>query len=221
MAASNRSGRRRRVERGIYEPPNGSYAVCVMLDGRPRFRTLGALTITEARRQRELLQSLARVGELPVSPRLTFAEAAARWLRDFEAKVTAGDRRERTLDLYCSQVHQHLLPRLGRRRLALSTADDVVAVSREAAGGRALALDDQAHPRRAQLRVHVYASPHVLHALDRHALDASDTTAPATASLGSRSAGANAPPIGLKRTAMSCSAQSGHSWVREPMEDAR
>ena len=39
---------------------------------------------------------------------------------------------------------------------------------------------------------------HVLHALDRHALDGSDTTAPATASLGCRSAGGNAPPIGLK-----------------------
>jgi hypothetical protein len=33
---------------------------------------------------------------------------------------------------------------------------------------------------------------HVLHALDRHALDGSDTTAPATASLGCRSAGGNA-----------------------------
>src|SRR6266508_3462293 len=49
----------------------------------------------------------------------------------------------------------------------------------------------------------------------------SDTTAPATASLGCRSAGGNAPPIGLKRPAMSCSAQWGHSLVREPMEDAQ
>ena len=28
-------------------------------------------------------------------------------------------------------------------------------------------------------------------------------------------------PIGLKRAAMSCSAQSGHSWVGEPMKDAQ
>src|SRR6266511_652713 len=47
------------------------------------------------------------------------------------------------------------------------------------------------------------------------------TRPPATASLGCRSAGGNAPPIGLKRPAMSCSAQSGHSWVREPTEDAQ
>jgi hypothetical protein len=65
-----------------------------MVDGQPRFRTLSAATIGDARRQRELLQSVARIGELPVSPRLTFAEVAARWLADFEAKVTAGERRE-------------------------------------------------------------------------------------------------------------------------------
>jgi integrase len=128
MAANNRPDRRRRVERGIYAQPNGRYAACVMVDGHPRFRTLSAATIGEARRQRELLQSIAGVGELPVSPRLTFAEAAARWLADFEAKAAAGERRDRTLDLYRSQLHRHLLPRLGARRLTLITTDDVVTV---------------------------------------------------------------------------------------------
>jgi Phage integrase central domain len=66
-----------------------------------------------------------------LSPRLTFAEVAGRWLAEFEAKVAADERRERTLDLYRSQLFRHLLPRLGRRRLALITADDVVAVTRE------------------------------------------------------------------------------------------
>src|SRR6266536_3406576 len=74
------SARRRRVERGIYQQPNGKYAVCVRVDGRARFRTLEATTLVEARRHRELLQSIARVGELPLSPRLTFAEVATRWL---------------------------------------------------------------------------------------------------------------------------------------------
>ncbi len=50
-----------------------------MVDGRPRFRTLSAATISEARRQRELLQRVARNGELPLSPRLTLAEVAERW----------------------------------------------------------------------------------------------------------------------------------------------
>jgi integrase len=102
-----------------------------MVDGQPRFRTLSAATSSEARRQRELLQSVARIGELPVSPRLTFAEVAERWLADFEVKVAAGERRERTFDLYRSQLHRYLLPRLGRRRLRLITTDDVVALMRE------------------------------------------------------------------------------------------
>jgi len=85
----------------------------------------------------------------------------------------------------------------------------------------ALQLESELDEERRRGREVVDHDDHVLHALDRHALDCSDTTAPATASLGCRSAGGNAPPIGLKRPAMSCSAQSGHSWVRETMEDAQ
>src|SRR5438874_3884212 len=128
MAASSHSDRRRCVARGIYAQPNGRYAVCVMVDGHPRFRTLSATTIGEARTQRELLQQAGRLGALPLSPRLTFAEVAARWLAEFEARVAAGERRDRTFDLYRSQLHRHLLPRLGRRRLGLITSDDVVAL---------------------------------------------------------------------------------------------
>jgi hypothetical protein len=131
MAASGSPDRRRRVARGVYQQQNGKYAVCVRVNGRACFRTLEAATFVEALRQRELLQTIARIGELPLSPRLTFAEVAERWLAEFEAKVIAGERRDRTLDLYRSQLHRHLLPRLGRRRLALITADDVVAVMRE------------------------------------------------------------------------------------------
>ena len=113
--SSSGEGRRVRVERGIYRQPNGKYAVCVRVDGHARFRTLEAATLVEARRQRELLRRAGRLGDLPLSPRLTFAEVAGRWLAQFEAKVTAGERRDRTLDLYRSQLRRHLLPRLGRR----------------------------------------------------------------------------------------------------------
>ena len=121
--------RRRRVEQRIYEEPNGKYAVCVMAAAKPRFRTIDAITLTEARLQRTLLQTLGELGELPLSPSLTFADVAARWLADFEAKVAIGARRERTLDLYRSQLRLHLLPRLSRRRLAAITPDDVVALT--------------------------------------------------------------------------------------------
>jgi integrase len=122
---------RRRLERGIYEQPNGKFAVCVMVAGRPRFRTIEAVTLEEARQQRELLRTLGAFGELPLSPRVTFAELAARWLAEFDAKVAVGVRRDRTSDLYRSQLRLHLLPRLGRRRIALITPDDVVALTRQ------------------------------------------------------------------------------------------
>ncbi len=131
MAASSSPDRRLRVARGVYQQPNSKYAVCVRVDGQARFRTLEADTLAEAHAQRELLQRLAHVGELPLSPRLTFGEVAARWLAEFETKVIAGERRDRTFDLYRSQLHRHLLPRLGRRRLVLITADDVVALGRD------------------------------------------------------------------------------------------
>jgi hypothetical protein len=69
--ASSRDSRRVRVERGIYRQPNGKYAVCVRVDGRARFRTLEAASLVEARGLHELLQEAGRVGDLPLSPRLT------------------------------------------------------------------------------------------------------------------------------------------------------
>lgn len=128
MDTSNRYVRRR-VERGIYVQPNGKYAVCVMVAGRARFRTVDAASLSEARQQRALLQTFGGLGELPLSPRLTFGEVAARWLADFEVKVAAGTRRERTLDLYRSQLRLHLLPCLGRRRIAAITPDEVVSLT--------------------------------------------------------------------------------------------
>jgi hypothetical protein len=103
---SSGGSRRVRVERGIYQQPNGKYAVCVRVDGRARFRTVEAATLAEALTQRDALQNACRLDGLPLSPRLTFAEVADRWLTEFEAKVAAGERRDRTLDLYRSQLHR-------------------------------------------------------------------------------------------------------------------
>lgn len=119
-------GRRRvRIERGIYRQGNGKFAVWVMVAGRPRFRTVDAATVAEARQRRALLQMLAASGELPLSPRLTFSEVAARWLAEFERKVASDTRRERTVDLYRSQLRLYLLPTFGRRRIGTIGPDDV------------------------------------------------------------------------------------------------
>jgi integrase len=123
--ATRSTWRRTRIERGVYMQPNGKYTVCVRVGGKPRFRTVDAATVAEARRQRLLLTAAAHSGELVLTPTVTFAEVAARWLAEFETKVAAGTRRERTLELYRNQLERHLLPRLGRRRLQLITTDEL------------------------------------------------------------------------------------------------
>src|SRR2546427_4925637 len=139
---SSGGSKRVRVGRAIYRQTNGRYAVCVMVEGRPRFRTIDAGSLSGARRQRELLQSAARVGELPVSPRLTFAEVSVRWLAEFEAKVTAGGRRGRTLDLFPSHLRRDPLPPRRPPRPAPLTPPEFRAGMREVAveGGVAPAI---------------------------------------------------------------------------------
>ena len=112
MAANNASGqwRRERVERGIYRQANGNYAVCFMLAGKPRFRTIAG-DIDVARRQRELLVAAAEAGALAVCPRLRFATVADRWLERFEARVAAGERGERMLEAHRYHVTSTCCPR--------------------------------------------------------------------------------------------------------------
>jgi integrase len=119
--------RRVRVERGIYRQPNGKYAVCFMLAGRPRFRTIAG-DLDAARRERELLVAAAEAGALAVSPRLRFATVADRWLARFEARVAAGERRERTLEAHGYHVRKHLLPTLAPRLMHTIGVDDVAAL---------------------------------------------------------------------------------------------
>ena len=134
MTSSDRRWRRVRVERGIYLQPNGLYSVCVTIDGKPRFCVLDARTIDEARRQRDIRRRAARGELLPASPRLTFGEVARRWIGEFEAKIAAGERRERTLEHYRGALERHILPRLGHRRLQLIGPDDLAAFVSELRG---------------------------------------------------------------------------------------
>jgi integrase len=115
--------RRTRVERGIYRQKNGTYGVYVMVEGRPRFKTVGT-KIAEARRQRDLLSATAQQGELPPPTRITFAELAESWIEGFAAQVASGERSERTLEHYRYHLDRHLLPALGRRRVQEITTDD-------------------------------------------------------------------------------------------------
>jgi len=122
-----RQSARVRVERGVYRQPNGKYAVCFMLNGRPRFRTVDG-DLDDARSARARLVIAAHAGVLPACPRLTFATVAGRWLERFEAMVAVGERRERTLESHRYHLSRHPLPALGRRRIAAITVDDIAAL---------------------------------------------------------------------------------------------
>src|ERR671930_1226577 len=115
--------KRTRAERGLYRQQNGTYGVYLLVDGKPRYKTVG-VKLGEARRQRDLLASKAHTGQLPPSSRLTFAQLAATWLEGFEALVAAGERGERTLENYRYHLDKTLLPTLGKKRLAEISTDD-------------------------------------------------------------------------------------------------
>jgi integrase len=126
-----------RVERGVYRQPNGKYAVCFMLDGKPRFRTVDG-ELDEARAVRARFAMAAQAGLLPACPRLTFGTVAARWLERFEAMVAVGERRERTLDSHRYHVDRHLLPSLAAKRVSHINVDDIAdLIDSLAARGRA------------------------------------------------------------------------------------
>jgi integrase len=126
MCAEIRRGRQR-VERGIYEQPNGKYIVCFMVDGRPRFRVVG-IDLDEARREREALLQAAKRGEVPVAPSLCLSPVVDRWLSRYETLVAGGLRRARTLEAHRYYLDRHLLPRLGGRRVSAITVTDVCGV---------------------------------------------------------------------------------------------
>jgi hypothetical protein len=117
-------GRRLRVERGIYQQPNGRYAVCFMVDGRPRFRTVG-FDLDAAREERAALIEAGRWGMVPVEPQLRFGRVAGWWIARYERKVAAGERRERTLENHRYNLDRHLLPALDSCLMRAITVEDV------------------------------------------------------------------------------------------------
>jgi len=114
---------RSRVERGIYrrKTKDGTvrYEVAFADNvGRQRWRTVG--TLREARQLRADLVSKVGHGEPVASSRVKLAEYADEWLAGQEGRL-----RPRTTAIYESHLRLHVLPRLGRRRLADVTTDDV------------------------------------------------------------------------------------------------
>ena len=115
--------KRKRVEPGIYRQVNGQYAVYLLVNGKPRYKTIGP-KLSEARRQRMLLRAQADQGQLPTPTRLSFAQLAETWIEGVAAQVVAGERSERTLENYRYHLDKHLLPTLGRKRIQEISTDD-------------------------------------------------------------------------------------------------
>jgi hypothetical protein len=122
--AETTKARRTRVERGIYRQPNGRLAVCARHAGRLHFRTCDG-DIEAARRARVELVAALAAGRVPASPRLRLETVATRWGARFEAMVAAGERHRRTYEAHRFYLDHDLLPRLGHRRIASLTVDDV------------------------------------------------------------------------------------------------
>ena len=113
-----------RVEHGIYLLPHGKYAVSARRAGRLCSRTVGS-DLALARTARVSLVASLEAGLEPVAPRLRFGTVAGWWLARFEARVAAGERRERTLEAHRYHLERHLLPVFWCRRTSSISVDDV------------------------------------------------------------------------------------------------
>jgi integrase len=100
------------------------------IDKRDRLLVLEAITKTDAIRELDGLRADRNRGEQRhPSLALSLDELADEWLEHLEARVGIRDERrrysQRTVDLYRQRLRDHVLDRLGRRRVDELTADDV------------------------------------------------------------------------------------------------
>jgi integrase len=127
-------GKRERVAPGVFVR-GGKYEIgYVDASGVDRMKTLGpvksesapnGLTLKDAKAEREKLRVNARAGEVVVPSKMTFGEVADDFLTLFESLVAAGERSERTLELYKQRHRCYLEPRFGRLPIQKITPDRV------------------------------------------------------------------------------------------------
>jgi integrase len=127
MTKDSTAPRRLRVERNIYRRSDGVYEIGFRDGlGKQRWKKVAG-GITAARAARDQLLAMRHRREHIGSGRpLRFDEAAAAWI---EGPVQ--DLRPRTLECYRNALKQHLLPRLGSRRLDAITPDDLAELVRD------------------------------------------------------------------------------------------
>jgi len=121
--------RRVHVDRGIYKRTSSGPTVYeitfVDSDGRQRWQTIEG-GLREARRARADVVSKLGRGERVVRSHETLTEYVERWLPTLEGQL-----RGRTLQSYERNLKRHVLPRLGRLKVAEIQTDDIAVVIAE------------------------------------------------------------------------------------------
>jgi integrase len=96
--------------------------------GAQRQKTLKSRSLQRAVAEAEDYRTQLRRGELVVSSRLTFGEAAEEFLQITEALVATGERSRRTLDLYRQKYTKHVAPVLAKKRIQDVRPDHISAI---------------------------------------------------------------------------------------------
>jgi len=102
--------RRVRVSPALYQrPKDGKFeAGFTGGDGRWHIVTLAAKTLTDAKREQRALMLIRDRGEDVAPSRLSLADVAADFFETFQGLVVAGEKSERTLELYRQRLRTHL-----------------------------------------------------------------------------------------------------------------
>src|SRR5215217_1325089 len=115
-------GARVRVAPGIFDRAGKLIVSYIDSSGADRYKTLGwkksdahqdGVTLSDAKAIREKLRVQTRAGELPVPQKTTVGEVAREFFALFESLVVAGEKSQRTLELYRQRYRSHLEKPLG------------------------------------------------------------------------------------------------------------
>jgi integrase len=148
--------RRSQRHRGVYQrcrdgecPPKGercsrhTWTYQIELperNGKRRIVTKGGFpSATVAARARADLLKQHRDGTAPTDARMTFAEWVRRWLAE---RIAAGELRPSTARSYRDLAEQHLLPRVGHRRLAELRGAHLTSVYRQVVADRNAEIEE-------------------------------------------------------------------------------
>lgn len=111
VQACDKQGRR---VAGVYVRAGKFIVQYTDIEGRVRFKTTAARNLTQARAEREKLRVDVRSGQAVVPSKVTLADVARDFLSTFDSYVVAGEKSERTLELYRQRWRTHLERPLGR-----------------------------------------------------------------------------------------------------------